>query len=303
MNRRNLLIATLAFALHVGETHADAAPDDVAVIVNKTNGVPPMNRSQLSALFRAKTTQFPGGGRATALNLPPDNPARQAFDAAVLGMQPDEVERFWLDSKIRSGVGSPRKLAGPAVMVHVVSTDETGLGYVPSTDVGPGVRVVARIRSGQVLAPERAREGATVDARKLGVPLEFGRKDDEVEMSKKIIVIDDSQTIREQVTTTLRQAGFDVFEAVDGVDGGEVIERTLDAALVICDVNMPKKNGIELLESLKKDERFGALPVIMLTSEGRPQLIERARKAGAKGWLVKPVKADLLLATVRKLTS
>jgi two-component system chemotaxis response regulator CheY len=122
-------------------------------------------------------------------------------------------------------------------------------------------------------------------------------------MSKKIIVIDDSQTIREQVTTTLRQAGFDVFEAVDGVDGAEVIERTLDASLVICDVNMPKKNGIELLESLSKDERSRAIPVIMLTSEGRPQLIERARKAGAKGWLVKPVKADLLLAAVRKLTA
>jgi two-component system chemotaxis response regulator CheY len=122
-------------------------------------------------------------------------------------------------------------------------------------------------------------------------------------MSKKIIVIDDSQTIREQVTATLRQAGFDVFEAVDGVDGAEVIERTLDASLVICDVNMPKKNGIELLESLSKDERSRAIPVIMLTSEGRPQLIERARKAGARGWLVKPVKADLLLAAVRKLTA
>jgi two-component system chemotaxis response regulator CheY len=122
-------------------------------------------------------------------------------------------------------------------------------------------------------------------------------------MSKKIIVIDDSQTIREQVTTTLRQAGFEVFEAVDGVDGAEVIARTLDAALVICDVNMPKKNGIELLESLSNDERSRAIPVIMLTSEGRPQLIERARKAGAKGWLVKPVKADLLIAAVRKLTA
>jgi ABC-type phosphate transport system substrate-binding protein len=153
MNRRNLLIATIAIALHVGETHADAAPDDIAVIVNKTNGVAPMNRSQLSAIFRAKATQFPGGGRATALNLPPDNPTRQAFDAAVLGMQPDEVERFWLDSKIRSGVGSPRKVAGSAVVIRVISTDDTGIGYVPSTDVGAGVRVVARIRSGQVLGP------------------------------------------------------------------------------------------------------------------------------------------------------
>jgi two-component system chemotaxis response regulator CheY len=122
-------------------------------------------------------------------------------------------------------------------------------------------------------------------------------------MGKKIIVIDDSQTIREQVGTTLRRAGFEILEAVDGVDGAEVIERTPDAALAICDVNMPKKNGLELLEGLRDSGRATTLPVLMLTTEGQPQLIERARKAGAKGWLVKPFKADLLLAAVKKLTS
>ena len=122
-------------------------------------------------------------------------------------------------------------------------------------------------------------------------------------MGKKIIVIDDSQTIREQVGTALRQAGFEIVEAVDGVDGSEVIARTPDAALVICDVNMPNRGGLELLEGLRKEDRLKALPVLMLTTEGQPQLIERARKNGAKGWLVKPFKADLLLAAVRKLTS
>ncbi len=122
-------------------------------------------------------------------------------------------------------------------------------------------------------------------------------------MGKKIIVIDDSQTIREQVATTLRKAGFEILEAVDGVDGAEVIARTPDAALAICDVNMPRKNGLELLEDLKDSGRTSTLPVLMLTTEGQPLLIERARKAGAKGWLVKPFKADLLLAAVKKLTS
>jgi two-component system chemotaxis response regulator CheY len=122
-------------------------------------------------------------------------------------------------------------------------------------------------------------------------------------MGKKVIVIDDSQTIRDQVGTTLRQAGYDILEAVDGVDGEEAIQRAPDASLVICDVNMPKRNGLELLELLRKDDRFKALPVVMLTTEGQPQLIERARKSGAKGWLVKPFKADLLLAAVRKLTA
>ncbi len=122
-------------------------------------------------------------------------------------------------------------------------------------------------------------------------------------MGKKVIVIDDSQTIREQVGATLRQGGFEIVEAVDGLEGEAMIAGTPDAALVICDVNMPNRGGLELLESLKRDDKLKTLPVLMLTTEGQPQLIERARKSGAKGWLVKPFKADLLLAAVRKLTA
>lgn len=123
------------------------------------------------------------------------------------------------------------------------------------------------------------------------------------EKGKTVIVIDDSQTIREQVGTTLRNAGFVIVEAVDGVDGTDVVLRTPEAALVICDVNMPNRNGLELLEALRKHEHLKTLPILMLTTEGQPHLIERARKSGAKGWLVKPFKADLLLAAVKKLTS
>jgi hypothetical protein len=68
-------------------------------------------------------------------------------------MKPDEVERFWLDSKIRSGVGSPRRLPGSPAIVRFVSTDDTGIGYVPSADANGTVRIVARIRQGQVVAP------------------------------------------------------------------------------------------------------------------------------------------------------
>jgi ABC-type phosphate transport system substrate-binding protein len=156
MNRRTLLIgigvAALAWAWDGGApAHADG--DDIAVIVNKTNGIPSMNRSQLNALFKAKSSQFPGGARATPVNLPPESPARQAFDSAVLGLKPDEVERFWVDSKIRSGVGSPRKLPGAAALVRFVSTDESAIGYVPVSELGDGVRVVARIRGDQVVTP------------------------------------------------------------------------------------------------------------------------------------------------------
>jgi two-component system chemotaxis response regulator CheY len=121
-------------------------------------------------------------------------------------------------------------------------------------------------------------------------------------MAKKVIVIDDSVTVRQQVGMALRQAGFEVIEAADGDEGVELIGRTTDAAMVICDVNMPRMGGLELLELVKKDGKNANLPVLMLTTEGQPQLIERAKKGGAKGWVVKPFKPELLVAAVKKLT-
>ena len=118
-------------------------------------------------------------------------------------------------------------------------------------------------------------------------------------MSKKIIVVDDSQTVRQQVVLALNQGGFTVMEAVDGLEGFDSIQKTPDLALVLCDVNMPRANGLEMLESLK--QAGYAVPVVMLTTEGQPQLIDRAKKAGAKGWILKPFKADLLLAAARKI--
>ena len=121
-------------------------------------------------------------------------------------------------------------------------------------------------------------------------------------MSKKVIVIDDSLTVRQQVGMALRQAGFEVIEAADGDEGADLIGRNADAAMVICDVNMPRMNGLELLELIKKDGKNANLPVLMLTTEGQPQLIDRAKKSGAKGWVVKPFKPELLVAAVKKLT-
>jgi two-component system chemotaxis response regulator CheY len=120
-------------------------------------------------------------------------------------------------------------------------------------------------------------------------------------VSKKVLVVDDSATVRQQVGLALVQAGFSVVEAVDGIDGSEKIAAATDICAVICDVNMPRMNGIDMLAKVKEEPRNAALPVIMLTTEGQPELIARAKKAGAKGWIIKPFKADLLVATIKKL--
>lgn len=122
-------------------------------------------------------------------------------------------------------------------------------------------------------------------------------------MSKKILIVDDSATVRQQVGMALTQAGFAVLEAVDGVDGKEQIEKYNDISLVVCDVNMPRMNGLEMVTQVKAVERHANLPILMLTTEGDPSLIARAKKAGAKGWIVKPFNADLLVNAAKKLTA
>jgi two-component system chemotaxis response regulator CheY len=118
---------------------------------------------------------------------------------------------------------------------------------------------------------------------------------------KKILVIDDSPTVRQQVGLALSQAGYQVVEAVDGMDAIGKVDTSI--SMLICDVNMPRMNGLEMLEKLRTDARWTALPVVMLTTEGQPGLIERAKKAGAKGWIIKPFKAELLVAAVQRLTA
>jgi two-component system chemotaxis response regulator CheY len=120
-------------------------------------------------------------------------------------------------------------------------------------------------------------------------------------VTKKILIVDDSRTVRQQLGGLLTEAGYEVVEAVDGVEGAETISVMPDLSLVICDVNMPKMSGVDMVALVKQDPRNAKLQVLMLTTEGQPALISRAKEAGARGWIVKPFKPDLLLATVRKL--
>ena len=120
-------------------------------------------------------------------------------------------------------------------------------------------------------------------------------------VAKKILIIDDSATVRQQVRKALADASFEVVEAEDGVEGLDVILGREDLAAVLCDVNMPRLGGLEMLEMLNAKGKRAGLPILMLTTEGQPALVQRAKAAGANGWIVKPFKAELLVATIRKL--
>jgi len=117
---------------------------------------------------------------------------------------------------------------------------------------------------------------------------------------KKVLVVDDSETIRQHVAEALTRVGFEVIEASDGAIGLQRVGQH-DFSMIILDVNMPQLNGMEVLERLKQDPKTASIPVLMLTTEAQRSMIERARQNGAKAWLIKPIKVDSLVSTVKKV--
>ncbi len=120
-------------------------------------------------------------------------------------------------------------------------------------------------------------------------------------MTKTILTIDDSASIRQMVAITLSAAGMDVIEAVNGEDGyTKAIGQTVHA--VITDLNMPVLNGIEFIRKYRQHPSSKGVPIILLTTESDDELKRQAKEAGATGWIVKPFKQDQLLAIVKKVT-
>ena len=117
------------------------------------------------------------------------------------------------------------------------------------------------------------------------------------------MIVDDSLIVRQQVNAALSQSSVELIEAMDGDDALKKLQASPDVDLVICDVNMPKLNGLEMLERLRKTPNIAHIAVLMLTTEGQPEYIAKAKSLGAKGWMVKPFKAELLVAAVKKLTT
>ncbi len=118
---------------------------------------------------------------------------------------------------------------------------------------------------------------------------------------KRILTIDDSKTMRDMLMLTLAGSGFNVVQAVDGLDGLDVLEReTFD--VVITDINMPKLDGYGVIEHLRGDRRYDATPILVLTTESDREKKERARALGATGFIVKPFNPASLVDVIRKVS-
>ena len=117
---------------------------------------------------------------------------------------------------------------------------------------------------------------------------------------KQILTVDDSASVRQMVSFTLRKEGYGVAEAVDGKDAlAKIGKEKFD--MIITDLNMPNVDGIQLIAAVRKLAGCSFVPILMLTTESQAEKKDAGRKAGATGWIVKPFTKQQMLAVVKRI--
>ena len=119
-------------------------------------------------------------------------------------------------------------------------------------------------------------------------------------MAKTVLTVDDSASIRQMVSFTLKSAGYEVVEAVDGMDGLDKA-KTRSCNLVLTDQNMPRMDGLSLIKTLRGMPQYRSVPILMLTTESSDTMKSQGRAAGATGLLVKPFDPQKLIEVVKKV--
>lgn len=119
-------------------------------------------------------------------------------------------------------------------------------------------------------------------------------------MAKTILAVDDSASIRQMVSFTLKSSGYEVIEAADGMDGLDKAKSN-EISLVLTDQNMPRMDGLTLIKTLRLLPQYKTVPILMLTTESSDAMKSQGRAAGATGWLVKPFDPQKLLEVVKKV--
>ncbi|MCG8337892.1 MAG: response regulator [Proteobacteria bacterium] len=121
---------------------------------------------------------------------------------------------------------------------------------------------------------------------------------------KKILIVDDSQTIRVKISQALKLIGFDIIEAINGVDALKKLDEMPKDSLVdlvVTDINMPEMGGFQLILRLKANPAFKKIPIIVLTSETETERKQEGKAAGVNAWVVKPVETETMQAVVKKI--
>ncbi len=121
-------------------------------------------------------------------------------------------------------------------------------------------------------------------------------------MSLTILAVDDSRTMRDMLKIALSDAGFDVILAEDGEHGLETLAG-ISPDVIITDINMPKLDGFGFIDGARKSEAHRGVPILVLTTESAPELKQRAKAAGATGWIVKPFNKDKLVSVIRRVAA
>ena len=119
-------------------------------------------------------------------------------------------------------------------------------------------------------------------------------------MKKCVLMVDDSASIRQMLSFTLKDAGYHVVEAVDGEDALAKAE-TRAVNLVLTDQNMPRMDGLTLVRSLRRLPAYQGIPILLVTTESGTEIKNQGRAAGATGWLEKPFDPQRLIEVVRKV--
>lgn len=121
-------------------------------------------------------------------------------------------------------------------------------------------------------------------------------------MSTTILTVDDSRTMRDMLMLALSDAGYRVVQAEDGMHGLEVLKNEMPQ-VVITDINMPRMDGFGFIENVRKSEKHRAIPILVLTTESDAEKKDRARKAGATGWIVKPFDPVKLVNAIKRVAA
>lgn len=121
-------------------------------------------------------------------------------------------------------------------------------------------------------------------------------------MTLRILAVDDSRTMRDMLRLALSEAGFSVHLAEDGIHGLEVLAAS-NPQVIITDINMPRLDGFGFIQAVRARDDFKGVPILTLTTESAPELKQRARDAGATGWIVKPFNKDKLISVIQRVAA